>query len=313
MIDGGGPDAEARGVDGRAVRVLAEASTGRGPSRRPASAARLGVDLAGASPEDRAEQAARRATGVAGGAPRRGRPSAAGSAGREQLSAPRRRAGASRSASVAACQRARSEPAGIDRPGLGLRPCPARCRSARRRGGPGGRRGGCRPARRPRRRRRGPRSARVAGLGEPQVDRGQVAGVVAVARADRERDEVAGLDGEPFDRADLRPPCSPARCPRRAGAGSPRGGVRATRSRRCRIRGGRASRAASTRTSPSTGLRQPTAARRVGEGWTATPCGFMLPGMRTCWSDEFASSCGSLVAAPAVDEVVAPAAGELAR
>ena len=29
------------------------------------------------------------------------------------------------------------------------------------------------------------------------------------------------------------------------------------------------------------GLRQPTAACSVGEGWTATLCGFMFPGMRT--------------------------------
>ena len=28
------------------------------------------------------------------------------------------------------------------------------------------------------------------------------------------------------------------------------------------------------------------AALSVGDGCMTTPCGFMLPGMRTCWSDE---------------------------
>lgn len=42
----------------------------------------------------------------------------------------------------------------------------------------------------------------------------------------------------------------------------------------------------STRIVAVTGLRQPTTACNVGEGCTATQCGFILPGMRTCWSDE---------------------------
>ena len=135
--------------------------------------------------------------------------------------------------------------------------------------------------------------------------------MVAVARADRERDEVARLDRELFDRADLHFLAALRRRRRRAAGGSPLVGVRATRSRRCRIPGGRASPRPRRASSPSTGLRQPTAARSVGDGWTATPCGFMLPGMRTCWSDELASKQRRLVAAPAVDEVVAAAAREL--
>ena len=46
------------------------------------------------------------------------------------------------------------------------------------------------------------------------------------------------------------------------------------------------------RTVAAIGLCQPTAARNVGEGCTATLCGFMLPGIRTCWSDELATSDG---------------------
>ena len=48
-----------------------------------------------------------------------------------------------------------------------------------------------------------------------------------------------------------------------------------------------------TFTLAETGLCQPTTACRVGEGCTATPCGFMLPGTRTCWSDELARRFGN--------------------
>ena len=44
----------------------------------------------------------------------------------------------------------------------------------------------------------------------------------------------------------------------------------------------------STRNVVATGLRQPTTTRSFGDGWTATPCGFMLPGTRTRWSEELA-------------------------
>ncbi len=52
-------------------------------------------------------------------------------------------------------------------------------------------------------------------------------------------------------------------------------------------------------TTPAIGLLQPTAAHNVGDGWTQTACGFMLPGTRTLLSDEFASNIGvSLVPQP---------------
>ena len=50
--------------------------------------------------------------------------------------------------------------------------------------------------------------------------------------------------------------------------------------------------------SPATGLRQPTTTRSFGDGCTATLCGFMLPGMRTCWSDELASTLSGVRAGP---------------
>ena len=43
----------------------------------------------------------------------------------------------------------------------------------------------------------------VADAVSREIDRGQVAGVVAVARTDQERNEVAGLDRETFDRPDV--------------------------------------------------------------------------------------------------------------
>src|SRR3954452_12730789 len=43
---------------------------------------------------------------------------------------------------------------------------------------------------------------------------------------------------------------------------------------------------------PVIGLRHPTAARSVGEGCTATLCGFMLPGIRTILLEELATSEG---------------------
>ena len=49
---------------------------------------------------------------------------------------------------------------------------------------------------------------------------------------------------------------------------------------------------ASIRMVASSGLRQPMHACKVGEGCTATLCGFILPGMRTGRSDELASRLG---------------------
>src|SRR6185369_9770377 len=58
---------------------------------------------------------------------------------------------------------------------------------------------------------------------------------------------------------------------------------------------------ASTRRFPAIGLRQPTAACSFGEGCTATPCGFILPGMRTCWPEELATRFGvSLLPQPLI-------------
>ena len=34
------------------------------------------------------------------------------------------------------------------------------------------------------------------------------------------------------------------------------------------------------------------AAHNVGEGWTQTECGFIFPGMRTCWPEELATNSG---------------------
>src|SRR5438046_2137599 len=47
-----------------------------------------------------------------------------------------------------------------------------------------------------------------------------------------------------------------------------------------------------TRTLPTIGLRQPTAARSVGDGCTATPCAVIFPGIRTSLLDELATSDG---------------------
>ena len=116
--------------------------------------------------------------------------------------------------------------------------------------------------------------------------------MIAVARADHERYEIARLNREVFDRPRLSPallPCAmplASRCrvaPRRSSSDQvtplPHSGCACVTLR-------------STRKVAVTGLRQPTAARSVGDGCTATLCGFMLPGMRTCWSDELASSSG---------------------
>ena len=45
-----------------------------------------------------------------------------------------------------------------------------------------------------------------------------------------------------------------------------------------------------SRSAAVTGLRQAITDASVGDGWVATLCGFMVPGMRTMASDEFAST-----------------------
>ena len=111
-------------------------------------------------------------------------------------------------------------------------------------------------------------------------------------RAGRSRArQVAGLHGHPRT-ARLRPRWRPARRRPRAAAASPAAQFQrpghAVAALGVRVRHAAFDRAST----PATGLCQPTAARSVGEGCTATPCGFMLPGMRTCWSDELAIRLG---------------------
>ena len=68
----------------------------------------------------------------------------------------------------------------------------------------------------------------------------------------------------------------------------------------------------STRSTALTGLFQPAATRRVGDGCMATLCGFRLPGIRTCWPDELATTLRRLARAPTLHKVVARRVRDLA-
>ena len=104
--------------------------------------------------------------------------------------------------------------------------------------------------------------------------------MVAVARPDQQRDEVARLHGELFKWRDVYRVRT----------------LRDARASRCRVPPRRSSSDhvtpfphsgcacvtfASTRIAAVTGLRQPTAECSVGDGCTATLCGFIVPGTRT--------------------------------
>ena len=141
--------------------------------------------------------------------------------------------------------------------------------------------------------------------GQREVDGRQVARVIAVARADQERNQVAGLDGYVLHAGRLSPHLRPAQCRRRVAAAPPLAAARATRSRRCRIRDGHAAPGPRLEITALTGLIQPAATRNGRRrDASATLCGFRLPGTRTCWLGRLATTLGRSRAAPAIDEVI---------
>ena len=105
--------------------------------------------------------------------------------------------------------------------------------------------------------------------------------MIAVARADQERDQVAGLDGDILDRADRHL----VRALRDAG-GKPLPHRPAPQLERpgdaVAALGMRVLHLGAIRSTALTGLFQPAATRKDGDGCMATLCGFRLPGIRTC-------------------------------
>ena len=68
-----------------------------------------------------------------------------------------------------------------------------------------------------------------------------------------------------------------------------------------------------TRTRPEIGLRQPIETIRLGDGCTATLCGFMRPGTFTSWSGRIGDQDRRLVEAPPLDEFIITATSDLPR
>ncbi len=127
-------------------------------------------------------------------------------------------------------------------------------------------------------------------IAEREIDRGEVADVIAIARTDDERDDLTDFDTHVFKwshRQNSRAFCH--------AAGEHLAGVAATHFERpgdaiaafgMRI-GNIAAECAAFRPS---GLRHAMTEARVGEGCVAMLCAFITPGVRTVASDEFAST-----------------------
>ena len=203
---------------------------------------------------------------------------------------------------LAACHSRAASPRGS--PGRSDHPCRAPRRSARRLRCRTGRRADCRSVRRPRCPGRGPRSVgrrRKASASDRRPSgrrRGCRRGDRSTARPGRR------LNREVLHRPDLD---LLAALSTRHGRERRRVGPRRSSSDQVTPlphSGCACVTAPSMRNVAVTGLRQPTATRSVGEGCTATLCGFMLPGMRTAGRTSWRAT-RQFGEAPAVDELVA--------